>query len=80
MRVDRKLIYSPDVSEMEIDFVIEEGRRYTINRIGFAGNALAAGIRSRAGRRLRSPALVAEVEGDTASGKVQPRKFFVALD
>jgi cation diffusion facilitator family transporter len=28
--------------------------------IGFAGNALAAGIRSRAGRRLRSPALVAD--------------------
>ena len=28
--------------------------------IGFAGNAVAAGIRSRAGRRLRSPALVAD--------------------
>jgi cation diffusion facilitator family transporter len=28
--------------------------------IGFAANALAAGIRSRAGRRLRSPALVAD--------------------
>jgi cation diffusion facilitator family transporter len=28
--------------------------------IGFVGNAIAAGIRSRAGRRLRSPALVAD--------------------
>jgi cation diffusion facilitator family transporter len=28
--------------------------------IGFAANAIAAGIRSRAGRRLRSPALVAD--------------------
>jgi cation diffusion facilitator family transporter len=32
--------------------------------LGFAGNWIAAGIRSRAGRRLRSPALVAD--GDHA--------------
>ena len=39
VRVDRKLIYSPDNSEMEIDFVIDEGRRYTINKIQFVGNS-----------------------------------------
>jgi outer membrane protein insertion porin family len=38
VRVDRKLIYSPDNSEMEIDFVIDEGRRYTINKVLFVGN------------------------------------------
>ncbi|HWE03218.1 MAG TPA: BamA/TamA family outer membrane protein [Tepidisphaeraceae bacterium] len=38
-RVDRKLIYSPDNTELEIDFVIDEGRRYTVNRISFEGNS-----------------------------------------
>lgn len=38
-RVDRKLVYSPDMSEMEIDFVIDEGRRYSVNRISFEGNS-----------------------------------------
>ena len=38
-RVDRKLIYSPDMTEMEIDFVIEEGRRYTVDHISFEGNS-----------------------------------------
>lgn len=39
VRVDRKLIYSPDNSEMEIDFIIEEGTRYRINNIKFEGNS-----------------------------------------
>lgn len=39
VRVDRKLIYSPDMSEMEIDFVIDEGPRYVVNRITFEGNS-----------------------------------------
>jgi outer membrane protein insertion porin family len=39
VRVDRKLIYSPDNSELEIDFVIDEGPRYIINRVVFEGNS-----------------------------------------
>jgi cation diffusion facilitator family transporter len=38
--------------------------------IGFVANAIAAGIRSRAGRRLRSPALVADGAHARAAGYV----------
>lgn len=37
-RVGRKLIFSPDQSELEIDFLIDEGRRYTVNKVSFVGN------------------------------------------
>jgi outer membrane protein insertion porin family len=37
-RVGRKLIFSPDQTELEIDFVIDEGPRYTVNKIIFEGN------------------------------------------
>lgn len=37
-RVGRKLIFSPDQTEMQVDFVIEEGPRYIIDRITFKGN------------------------------------------
>jgi outer membrane protein insertion porin family len=38
-KVGRKLLFSPDMTELQIDFVIEEGQRYTVDRIRFAGNA-----------------------------------------
>jgi outer membrane protein insertion porin family len=38
-RVGRKLVWSPDMSELQIDFVIDEGPRYVIDRISFRGNA-----------------------------------------
>jgi outer membrane protein insertion porin family len=38
VRVGRKLIWSPDLREMEIDFVIEEGPRYRVDRVVFTGN------------------------------------------
>ena len=34
-RVGRKLIWSPDLSELQIDFVIDEGQRYTIDKVTF---------------------------------------------
>lgn len=37
-RVGRKLIWSPDMTELQIDFVIEEGVRYTIEKVTFKGN------------------------------------------
>lgn len=38
VRVGRKLIYSPDQTELEIDFLIEEGPRYIVNKVSFEGN------------------------------------------
>ena len=37
-RVGRKLVFSPDGRELEIQFVIEEGPRYTVERVTFEGN------------------------------------------
>ncbi|MGN6627136.1 MAG: outer membrane protein assembly factor BamA [Tepidisphaeraceae bacterium] len=39
VRVGRKLIWSPDQTEMQIDFVIDEGPRYTIDKVTFKGNS-----------------------------------------
>ncbi len=39
VRVGRKLIFSPDQTELEVDFVIDEGPRYVVNRVTFVGNA-----------------------------------------
>src|SRR5207247_6948317 len=38
VRVGRKVIVSPDQTEMQIDFTLEEGRRYTIEKVSLAGN------------------------------------------
>jgi outer membrane protein insertion porin family len=37
-RVGRKLVWSPDLSEMQINFVVDEGVRYKIDRVQFVGN------------------------------------------
>lgn len=37
-RVGRKLIWSADMSELQINFVIEEGQRYKVARVEFKGN------------------------------------------
>ena len=39
IRVGRKLIYSPDQSELQIDFLIDEGQRYVVDRVAFSGNS-----------------------------------------
>lgn len=38
VRVGRKVIWSPDQSEVQIDFLIDEGPRYTVDRVTFRGN------------------------------------------
>ena len=38
VRVGRKLVWSPDNRELQIDFVIDEGRRYYISQLIFHGN------------------------------------------
>ncbi len=37
VRVGRKLIWSPDMSELQINFLIEEGPRYVVDRVSFRG-------------------------------------------
>jgi outer membrane protein insertion porin family len=37
-RVGRKLIWSPDMSELEIRFLIDEGARYRVKKVLFRGN------------------------------------------
>lgn len=36
VRVGRKLVFSPDQSELQIDFLIDEGPRYVVDRVSFA--------------------------------------------
>ncbi|HZL37672.1 MAG TPA: POTRA domain-containing protein [Tepidisphaeraceae bacterium] len=52
VRVGRKLIYSPDVSEMEVDFIIDEGRRYTIRQVNFEFNSHLHDAQLRQGLKL----------------------------
>jgi outer membrane protein insertion porin family len=49
VRVGRKLIWSPDLTEMQIDFVIDEGMRYKIDKVVFTGNATVSSHRLRDG-------------------------------
>ncbi len=39
VRVGRKLVISPDQSEMQVDFLIEEGPRYIVDKVTFKGNS-----------------------------------------
>ncbi len=38
-RVGRKLIWSADMSELQINFLVDEGVRYIVDRVTFKGNA-----------------------------------------
>jgi outer membrane protein insertion porin family len=38
VRVGRKLIFSPDQSELQINFLINEGMRYKVDKVSFTGN------------------------------------------
>jgi len=37
-RVGRKIVVSPDQKEVQVEYVIDEGRRYVVDRISFRGN------------------------------------------
>ena len=37
-RVGRKVVVSPDQKEVQVEYVIDEGRRYVVDRISFRGN------------------------------------------
>ena len=38
-RVGRRLVFSPDQTELQIEFLIDEGPRYTVDQVTFKGNA-----------------------------------------
>ena len=47
VRVGRKLVFSPDQSELQIDFVINEGIRYVVDRVEFTGNSRLSDVQLR---------------------------------
>lgn len=51
-RVGRKLVYSPDMRDLEIQFLIEEGPRYTIEQVSFEGNTQLTEEQLRARMKL----------------------------
>jgi outer membrane protein insertion porin family len=52
VRVGRKLIWSPDLSELEVNYVIEEGPRYVIEKVTFKGLSRVSEADLRARMRL----------------------------
>ena len=52
VQVGRKLIFSPDQSELQIDFLIREGPRYIVDHISFTGNSTLSDAQLRAGLSL----------------------------
>ena len=53
VRVGRKLIYSPDNTELQIDFLIDEGPRYVVEQVAFEDNQALSDARLRADLKLR---------------------------
>lgn len=52
-RVGRKIIVSPDQHEVQVNFLIEEGPRYTVNNLVFQGNQSVSEAELRSGLELR---------------------------
>jgi outer membrane protein assembly factor BamA len=52
VRVGRKLVVSPDQTEVQLDFVIDEGVRYMIDRVTFAGNSKLSDAQLRPNLKL----------------------------
>lgn len=53
VRVGRKLIFSPDQSELQIDFLIDEGPRYIIDRVSFSPGLSLPDAQLRANLKLQ---------------------------
>ncbi len=52
VRVGRKILVSPDQTEVEVDFVIDEGPRYVVDSITFKGNSKVPEADLRANLKL----------------------------
>jgi outer membrane protein assembly complex protein YaeT len=53
-RVGRKIIFSPDNSEVQVDFIIDEGARYKVDNVTFKGNNSLSEAQLRQGLKLTS--------------------------
>ena len=42
VRVGRKIIFSPDMTEVQVNFVIDEGIRYIVDKVTFKGNKIVS--------------------------------------
>lgn len=51
-RVGRRVVFSPDLTEVQIEFLIDEGQRYVIDDIVFEGNQRLSSQQLRAAIRL----------------------------
>ena len=54
VRVGRKLVWSPDNSEVQVEFLVDEGPRYTIRRIVFEGSTRVGEGELRKAMKLRA--------------------------
>jgi len=52
VRVGRKIIWSPDTTEVQVNFEIEEGPRYTVDRVTFKGNSAVPEAKLHEGLKL----------------------------
>src|SRR5205085_1615668 len=52
VRVGRKVIISPDQTEAQVNFIIDEGQRYRIDRVSFKGNSSVSDDKLRANLKL----------------------------
>jgi outer membrane protein insertion porin family len=60
-KVGRRLVFSPDMSELQVDFLVDEGPRYRVSRISFKGNTSLSEAELRTALRTR--------EGDPFDGE-----------
>ncbi len=52
VKVGRKVIVSPDQTEVQLNFIIDEGVRYTVDKVTFVGNAAVSTARLSRDLRL----------------------------
>jgi outer membrane protein insertion porin family len=52
VRVGRNLVWSPDLTELQVNFLIEEGVRYKVGRVSFKGNTSVSEAELRKNMKL----------------------------
>ncbi len=65
VRIGRKLIFSPDNSELQVTFLVEEGQRYRVDQVTFKGNSVLSDVELRKSLKM--------LEGETYDDDVLRR-------
>jgi outer membrane protein assembly factor BamA len=73
VRVGRKLIWSPDLSELQVDFVIEEGPRYRVGKVSFKGNTSLSEVKLREKMKMLEGAYYDETAVERGQARDRPR-------